>query len=182
METMMNIRLVDSSGNNGHICLKFIELLKQSEALNCDNCPHENDFDACSSTDCTIDVPVCEDYACPKNHFYHALNWKKSKPTIVTRLTRNCLHGIALISGPLVLADIANMYGLTRERVRQLEFYAMVKFGKLIQKEHGVGNLLHVRSMAPFQKLIAKKARWDQRHVDMRVKKRKEKLREVTAR
>ena len=161
--------------SNKNICPKFINLLKEKEKENCDSCQYHYDKEGCSGHDCTIDIKVCEDYECPNNHYYDGLKWKKAKSTLISRLTRNCLHGIKLISGPLIMEDIAQIYGLSRARIYQWEFLAKVSLIKNIKKDPNLQSLLTGRSLVHFSKMIAKKKEDDKAHEMIRLR-RKERL------
>ena len=69
----------------------------------------------------------CRNLACDDNIFYHKLQLKKPKETNVSRRLKNCTNNL---DTELTLQEIADMWGLTRERVRQIEDKGLHKLRK----------------------------------------------------
>src|SRR4030043_495703 len=71
---------------------------------------------------------VCEKVDCPHNLFFVGLRFKRVD-THRSRQFKNCS---CLVREDLTLEEIAAMYGVTRERIRQIEEKALQKIRRLV--------------------------------------------------
>ena len=97
----------------------------------------------------------CEIWGCRYNLFFKE-DWTRcDKNSDIAKEIKNC---VLLIESPLTLEEIGKMWGLSRERIRQIENCAIIKFIKrfallhadwFTPEEHDL-----IRSLSPNQRKL----------------------------
>jgi hypothetical protein len=89
---------------------------------------------ACSQIAASPDEKGCKVTSCQHNMFWDKLNLSpKAQETPMSLSSSNCMR---FPGEEMTLQDISEMWGLTRERVRQIERDAIMKLLSLVIKDH----------------------------------------------
>ncbi|OLS13265.1 MAG: hypothetical protein RBG13Loki_3109 [Promethearchaeota archaeon CR_4] len=149
---------------SGKICRKFIELIRY-ENITCEVCEFNvgrsmtdketyRMLSKCKEFDCMADVHPCDDYGCPKNIFYSKMKGVKHHENDMSRIARNCEWGIRYFFGTLTLEQVADLYGLCKERIRQIEAEAFIHVGNKIRFNKDLSVYIPPDGPKYFQKLL----------------------------
>jgi hypothetical protein len=153
----------ESIGSSQGSCKKFIELLS-SEKITCETCvfdPLKGKTDKeilgllkkCQDFDCMSDVHPCEDYNCPSNLFSaHGAGPKKLND--ICKITRNCEWGIVFFLDNITLEELSELYGISRERIRQIEREALIHIGNKMRFSKELRPYIPKNGMENLQKII----------------------------
>ncbi len=100
------------------------------EKMKTDQCPELMRLIALNNGD------VCEKTSCKHNFFY------KSPRRIDTKTSREMKNCMCNLDRALSLTEIGEMFGVSRERIRQIELRAIYKFLSVIQNKPEWNDLL----------------------------------------
>jgi hypothetical protein len=93
-------------------------------------------IEACPQISASVDEKSCKVTSCRHNMFWDKLNLSpKAQETRMSLSSSNCMR---FPREEMTLQDISEMWGLTRERVRQIERDAIMKLLSLLIKDHNL--------------------------------------------
>lgn len=75
----------------------------------------------------------CQNFDCKQNIFWKELKLKRPKETELAKYFKNCMLNI---DREMTLEEIGQMWGITRERVRQIEERAILKLYKRLNNQN----------------------------------------------